>query len=67
MAHAFAGTKAHGIERFAKAFAAAGFVVLVHDHTRAQGATPRESGGDETLGCAVSALRLSPNSDFSAA
>ena len=32
MAHGFAGTKEHGIERFAQTFAAAGFVVLVHDH-----------------------------------
>ncbi len=32
MAHGFAGTKDHGLERFAKSFAAAGFVVLVHDH-----------------------------------
>lgn len=32
MAHGFAGTRGHGIERFAQAFAAAGFVVLVHDH-----------------------------------
>lgn len=32
MAHGFAGTKYHGIEPFAKAFAAAGFVVLLHDH-----------------------------------
>jgi hypothetical protein len=32
MAHGFAGTKEHGLERFAEAFAAAGFVVLVHDH-----------------------------------
>jgi len=32
MAHGFAGTKEHGLERFATAFAAAGFVVLVHDH-----------------------------------
>src|ERR1700722_10314331 len=32
MAHGFAGTKEHGLERFAQAFAAAGFVVLVHDH-----------------------------------
>ena len=29
MAHGFAGTKEHGLERFAQAFAAAGFVVLV--------------------------------------
>ena len=32
MAHGFAGTKEHHLERFAQAFAAAGFVVLVHDH-----------------------------------
>lgn len=32
MAHGFAGTKEHGLTRFAVAFAAAGFVVLVHDH-----------------------------------
>ena len=32
MAHGFGGTKEHGLERFALAFAATGFVVLVHDH-----------------------------------
>jgi hypothetical protein len=32
MAHGYAGVKEHGIERFAKAFAEAGFVVLLHDH-----------------------------------
>jgi pimeloyl-ACP methyl ester carboxylesterase len=32
MAHGFAGTKHHGLERFAKAFCNAGFIVLVHDH-----------------------------------
>jgi hypothetical protein len=32
MSHGFAGTKHHGLERFAVAFAKAGFVVLVHDH-----------------------------------
>jgi fermentation-respiration switch protein FrsA (DUF1100 family) len=32
MAHGFAGVKEHGLERFARAFAEAGFVVLVHDH-----------------------------------
>ncbi len=41
MAHGFAGAKEHGLERFAQAFAATGFVVLVHDH-RNFGA----SGGD---------------------
>ena len=44
MAHGFAGTKYHGIERFAKAFAAAGFVVLLHDHRGFgdSGGTPRQ-------------------------
>jgi fermentation-respiration switch protein FrsA (DUF1100 family) len=32
MAHGFAGIKEHGLEPFAQSFAAAGFVVLVHDH-----------------------------------
>jgi alpha-beta hydrolase superfamily lysophospholipase len=32
MAHGFAGIKDHGVERFAKAFCDAGFIVLVHDH-----------------------------------
>src|SRR5690348_11679774 len=32
MCHGFAGVKEHGLERFATAFAQAGFVVLVHDH-----------------------------------
>ena len=32
MAHGFAGVKEHGLERFARAFTDAGFVVLVHDH-----------------------------------
>jgi len=31
MAHGFGRTKKHRLERFAQAFAAAGFVVLVHD------------------------------------
>lgn len=43
MAHGFAGVKEHGLERFAEAFAEAGFVVLVHDHRGfgASGGTPR--------------------------
>jgi fermentation-respiration switch protein FrsA (DUF1100 family) len=45
MAHGFAGTKENGIERFAQAFAAAGFVVLVHDH-RNFGASGGEIRGD---------------------
>ncbi len=32
MAHGFGGTRYHGIEPIAKAFANAGFVVLLHDH-----------------------------------
>jgi len=32
MAHGYAGVKQHGLERFAEAFANAGFVVLLHDH-----------------------------------
>jgi len=32
MAHGFAGMKEHGLERFARLFADAGFVVLVHDY-----------------------------------
>jgi fermentation-respiration switch protein FrsA (DUF1100 family) len=32
MAHGFAGVKEHGLEHFARVFAEAGFVVLVHDH-----------------------------------
>jgi hypothetical protein len=45
MAHGFAGTKEHDIERLAKAFAAAGFVVLVHDH-RNFGSSGGEPRGD---------------------
>jgi fermentation-respiration switch protein FrsA (DUF1100 family) len=45
MAHGYAGTKYHGIERFAQAFAQAGFVVLVHDH-RSFGASGGEPRGD---------------------
>src|SRR6266436_8662883 len=43
MAHGFAGVKEHGLERFAKVFADAGFVVLVHDHRGfgASGGSPR--------------------------
>jgi len=32
MAHGYAGVREHGLERFARVFAEAGFVVLVHDH-----------------------------------
>ena len=45
MAHSYAGVKEHGIERFARAFAEAGFVVLVHDH-RNFGASDGAERGD---------------------
>jgi len=45
MAHGFAGTKEHGLGCFAEAFAAAGFVVLVHDH-RHFGTSGGEPRGD---------------------
>ncbi|HUC17049.1 MAG TPA: alpha/beta hydrolase [Acetobacteraceae bacterium] len=45
MAHGFAGTREHGIAPFAQAFAAAGFVVLVHDH-RNFGVSGGEPRGD---------------------
>src|SRR5581483_1598699 len=32
MTHGYAGTRYHGIEPMAEAFAAAGFAVLLHDH-----------------------------------
>ncbi|WP_323131500.1 alpha/beta hydrolase [Agrobacterium tumefaciens] len=32
MAHGYGGTRDHGIEPFAEAFASAGFAVLLHDH-----------------------------------
>jgi dienelactone hydrolase len=32
MAHGYGGVKEHGLEPFARIFADAGFVVLVHDH-----------------------------------
>src|ERR1700693_5781819 len=45
MAHGYAGVKEHGIERFARVFAEAGFVVLVHDH-RNFGASDGAERGD---------------------
>lgn len=45
MAHGYAGTREHGLERFARAFAAAGFVVLLHDH-RNFGASDGAERGD---------------------
>ncbi len=45
MAHGYAGVKEHGLESFARAFAEAGFVVLVHDH-RNFGASDGAERGD---------------------
>jgi hypothetical protein len=62
MAHGFAGTKEHGIERLAKAFAAAGFVVLVHD--RNFGTSGGEPRGDIDPWRQIAdwrLLRLDPN------
>jgi hypothetical protein len=41
MAHGYAGVKEQGLERFARAFAEAGFVVLLHDHRNSGRATAR--------------------------
>src|ERR1700738_3957056 len=45
MAHGYAGVKELGLERFARAFAEAGFVVLLHDH-RNFGASDGTERGD---------------------
>ena len=45
MAHGYAGIREHGLDRFARVFAEAGFVVLVHDH-RGFGASDGEPRGD---------------------
>ncbi len=45
MAHGYAGTREHGIERFAQNFAENGFVVLLHDH-RGFGASEGEPRHD---------------------
>ncbi|RDK11899.1 alpha/beta hydrolase [Cupriavidus lacunae] len=44
MSHGYAGTIHHGLEPFARAFAQAGFVVLVHDHRSfgGSGGQPRQ-------------------------
>jgi fermentation-respiration switch protein FrsA (DUF1100 family) len=44
MAHGYAGTRDHGLARFAEAFAGAGFVVLLHDHRSfgVSGGEPRQ-------------------------
>src|SRR3979490_1736558 len=44
MAHGYAGVRDHGLERFARAFAEDGFVVLLHDHRGfgASGGEPRQ-------------------------
>src|SRR5277367_6606411 len=45
MTHGYAGVKEHGLERFAQAFADAGFVVFLHDH-RNFGGSEGEPRGD---------------------
>ncbi|MCW3065588.1 MAG: hypothetical protein JWN32_2760 [Solirubrobacterales bacterium] len=45
MAHGYAGVKDHGLERFGRAFADDGFVVLLHDH-RSFGASDGEPRQD---------------------
>jgi fermentation-respiration switch protein FrsA (DUF1100 family) len=44
MSHGFGATREHGIERIARAFAEAGFAVLLHDHRNfgASGGEPRQ-------------------------
>ena len=44
MAHGFAATRWHGLARFAEAFVAAGFVVLVHDHVNVRPAPQPDPG-----------------------
>jgi dienelactone hydrolase len=54
MAHGFAGVRERGLERFARVFANAGFVVLVHDH-RGFGASDGEPRFDvDGLECRMS-------------
>jgi dipeptidyl aminopeptidase/acylaminoacyl peptidase len=58
MAHGYAGVKEHGIERFVRAIAEAGFVVLVHDQDREFLATAfpgRDSGS--LVGCRTTGRR----------
>jgi uncharacterized protein len=44
MTHGYAGVKEHGLERFARAFAEASFVVLIHDHRNFGGSDGAERG-----------------------
>ena len=69
MSHGYAGVKEHGLERFARAFAEAGFVVLVHDH-RHFGASDGVERGDvdpwqqiADWRCAISFLESRPEVD----
>jgi cephalosporin-C deacetylase-like acetyl esterase len=65
MAHGYAGTKYHGLERLAEAFAETGFVVLLHDHRNFgdSGGKPRHDINPwqqiSDWGCAISYLRNS--------
>lgn len=69
MAHGYAGSRHHGLERFAAAFAHAGFVVLLHDH-RNFGASDGSERGDvdpwrqiADWRCAISYLETRPEVD----
>jgi cephalosporin-C deacetylase-like acetyl esterase len=59
MAHGFAATRWHGLGRFAELFAAAGFVVLLHDHRTFGLSTgePRQTAGRIHWNCTVRTVR----------
>jgi uncharacterized protein len=69
MAHGYAGVKEHGLERFARAFAEGGFVVLLHDHRTfgASDGTPRQDVNPwnqiADWRCAISFLEARPEVD----
>jgi uncharacterized protein len=56
MAHGYAGTREHGIAKFAEAFAAAGFIVLLHDH-RTFGVSDGEPRQDVDPWCQIADWR----------
>jgi uncharacterized protein len=69
MAHGYAGVREHGLDRFARLFAEAGFVVLVHDH-RGFGHSDGEPRNDvdpwrqiNDWRCAISYLEALPRVD----
>jgi fermentation-respiration switch protein FrsA (DUF1100 family) len=69
MAHGYCGVREHGLDRFARVFAEAGFVVLVHDH-RGFGHSDGEPRNDvdpwrqiADWRCAISYLEARPEVD----